>query len=61
MQTLKSQYTEKEGFLIRKPKMFTFKDPGDTSDPYLSIKAEDDGCVMAADPKNKKVSDQHID
>ena len=41
--------------------MFTFKDPGDTSDPYLSIKAEDDGCVMAADPKNKKVSDQHID
>ena len=58
MQILKSQYTEKEGYYIRKPpKVFTFKDLGDTSESYLSIKVKDDGCVMSADPKNKKVSD----
>ena len=55
MQALKSQYTEKEGYLIRKPKIFTFKDPGDGSEPYLSIKVEDVGCAMAADPENKQV------
>lgn len=55
MQALKSQYTEKEGYLIRKPKMFMFKDPGDDLEPYLSIKVEDEGCLMAADPENKQV------
>ena len=56
MQILKSQYTEKEGYYIRRPpKMFTFKDSGDTSESYLSIKVKDDGCVMAADPENKQV------
>ena len=37
-----------------------FKDPGDTLEPYLSIKAENKGCVMAADPKHKKVSDHFL-
>ena len=60
MQALKSQYTEKHGYFIRKPKMFTFKDPGDDSEPYLSIKTDAEGFVMAADPKNKKVSDELI-
>ena len=51
MQLLKSQYTEEEGYYIRKPpKVFTFKES------YLSIKVKDEGCVMAADPKNKTVS-----
>ena len=60
MQALKSQYTEKDGYFIRKPKIFTFKDPEDDSDPYLSIKTDAEGFVMAADPKNKKVSDELI-
>ena len=56
MQMLKSQYTEKEGYYIRRPpKMFAFKDSGDTSDSCLSIKVKDEGCVMAADPENKQV------
>ena len=54
MQILKSQYTEKEGYYIRKPpKVFTFKD---TSESCLSVEVKDDGCVMSADPKNKKAS-----
>ena len=58
MQILKSQYTEKEGYYIRKPpKVFTFKDSGDTSKSCLSIQVKDEGCVMSADPKNKKVSE----
>ena len=57
IQALKSQYTEKEGYCIRKPKMFIFKDLEDGLEPYLLIKAEDEKCVMAADPKNKKVND----
>ena len=55
MQILKSQYTEKEGYYIRSPKMFTFKDSGDTSESCLSLKVKDVGCVMAADPENKMV------
>ena len=35
--------------------MFTFKDSGDTSESYLSIKVKVEGCVMAADPENKLV------
>ena len=56
MQILKSQYTENEGYYNRKPpKMFTFRDSGDTS---LSIEVQDiEGCVMSADPRNKKVSE----
>jgi hypothetical protein len=37
--------------------MFTFKDSGDTLESCLSIKVEDEGCVIAADPRNKKVSE----
>jgi hypothetical protein len=39
--------------------MFTFEDSelGGTSESCLSIKVEDEGCVMSADPKNKKVSE----
>ena len=56
MQVLKSQYTEKEGYFIRKPNFFRFKSPGDGLDPYLSIKVENKSCVLAANPKNKQVS-----
>ena len=58
MQLLKSQYTEKEGYYIRKsPKVFTFKDSGDASKSFLSIEVKNEGCVMSADPENKKVSE----
>ena len=58
MQILKSQYTEREGYYIRKPpKVFIFKDSGDTSDACLSVEVKGDGCVISADPKNKKVSE----
>ena len=56
VQSLRSQYTEEEGYLIRKPKSFTLRDPGDGSEPYLSIQVEDERCVAAANPKNKQVS-----
>ena len=40
--------------------MFTFKDSGDTSDACLSVEVRGDGCVISADPKNKKVSEQIV-
>lgn len=56
MQALKSQYTEKDGYyFVTKPKPFRFKDPGDDLEPYLLIKVEHKGCVMAANPENKQV------
>ena len=56
MQLLKSQYTEREGYYIRRPpKVFTFKDSGDSSESSLLIQVRDEGCVMAADPENKLV------
>ena len=58
MQALQSQYKHSEGYSIRSPKLFKFKDPGDGSDPCLSIEVEDDPekFITAADPNNRQVS-----
>lgn len=56
MQALKSQYTEKEGYFVRKPRLFKFKDLGGGMEPCLSIKVKDEVCVVAAVPENKQVN-----
>ena len=61
MQALKSQYTEKEGYVIRKPKIFLFEDPGDGLEPYLSITMDEyKGCFVAANPQNKQVNSYSV-
>ena len=59
MQLLKSQYTEDEGYYIRRPpKVFAFEVSGDTSisESCLSVEVKNEGCLrMAADPENKLV------
>ena len=58
MQALQSQYKQSEGYSIGSPKLFKLRDPGDGSDPSLSIEVEGDPekFIMAADPNNRQVS-----
>ena len=62
MQALQSQYKHSEGYSIRNPKLFKLRDPGDGSDPCLSIEVEGDPekFIMTADPSNRQVSNHTI-